>query len=59
MAVDHRAWRASSYSQKIDCVEVAPLPYATAVRDSKDRDGGEVCVSRTAWCAFVRTIRDA
>lgn len=56
MVVNHREWRTSSYSQKIDCVEVAPLPYATGIRDSKDRDGGELQVSRTAWSAFVRAI---
>lgn len=57
MAIDQQAWRTSSYSEKIDCVEVAPLPGATGVRDSKDRDGGELRVPRASWCAFVRSIR--
>lgn len=56
MAVDPRAWRTSSYSQKTECVEVAPMPYTTAVRDSKDRDGGELRFARSAWDAFVRTV---
>ena len=54
IAVDERAWRKSSYSaQKTDCVEVAPMPGVTAVRDSKDRGGGELRISRAAWGAFV------
>lgn len=58
MAVDDRAWRKSSYSaQKTDCVEVAPLPGVTAVRDTKNRDGGELLVPRTAWRAFVASVR--
>lgn len=57
MAVDDRAWRTSSYSEKIECVEVAPLPDATGVRDSKDPDGGDLRVPRTAWHTFVRVIR--
>ena len=55
MAVDERAWRKSSYSaQETDCVEVAPMRGATAVRDSKDPGGGELRISRAAWHAFVR-----
>lgn len=55
MAEDQREWRKSSYSgTQSNCVEVAPTPRTTDVRDSKNRDGGELCVSRTAWRAFVR-----
>lgn len=59
MGADHQAWRTSSYSEKIDCVEVAPLPYATAIRDSKNRDDAELRVPRTTWRAFVHAIPSA
>lgn len=54
MAVDRRAWRKSSYSaQHTDCVEVAPMPGTTAVRDSRNRTSGELRFSITAWRAFI------
>lgn len=57
MAADQRAWRKSSYSaQHSNCVEVAPTPRVTAIRDSKDRMGGELHLSRTAWRAFIREL---
>lgn len=47
-------WRKSSYSSdSANCVEVAELPGAVAVRDSKDPDGGVLLVSLDAWRAFV------
>lgn len=50
-------WRKSSYSgSQTACVEVAPLPGVTGIRDSKNADGGELRVPRTAWRAFVRKI---
>ena len=55
MTGDQRTWRKSSYSgSDTNCVEVAPMPGATAVRDSKDRGGGSLAVSRAAWMAFIR-----
>lgn len=58
MAVDERAWRKSTYSaQETACVEVAPMPGATAVRDTKNRNGGELRVRRVAWDAFVQAVR--
>lgn len=55
--MDERAWRKSSYSaQKTDCIEVAPLPGATAVRDSTNPDGGELHVSHPVWRSFVRGV---
>lgn len=35
------------------CVEVAGVRDGVAVRDSKDRDGAVLRVSRTAWATFV------
>lgn len=57
MAADDRVWRKSTYSaQQTDCVEVAPTPGATGVRDSKNLARGELHVSRTAWRAFIREL---
>lgn len=54
---DRREWRKSSYSgTQTACVEVAPLEGATGIRDSKNRDHGELRIPRTAWRSFVRTI---
>lgn len=48
-------WRKSSFSngQRGNCVEVAPRPDATAVRDSKYPDLGHVAVSAPEWRAFL------
>lgn len=48
-------WRTSSYSSSgsNQCVEVGVAPGAVGVRDSKNREGGRLAVSRTAWAAFV------
>lgn len=57
MAKDLREWRKSSYSgTDSNCVEVAPTPGATDVRDSKNPDSGELHVPRAAWRAFVQRI---
>lgn len=52
-------WRKSSYSTtQTDCVEVAPMPGATGIRDSKNISGGELRVPRPAWRAFVRAVAE-
>lgn len=57
MTGDQRMWRKSSYSgTQTNCVEVAAMPNATAIRDSKRRGGGELRVSRAAWKALVRAV---
>lgn len=57
MLGDQIVWRKSSYSgSQTDCVEVAPMPGAAGIRDSKNVDGGELRVPRTAWRSFVREI---
>lgn len=60
MAESDRVWRKSGYSAtETACVEVAPMPGATAVRDSKNRTGGELRLSRTAWRVFIRELAAA
>lgn len=52
-------WRKSSRSGGgQECVEVADLPNAVAVRDSKDPDGPQLAFSRSAWRRFSRAVRD-
>ncbi|WP_320068380.1 DUF397 domain-containing protein [Micromonospora sp. RTGN7] len=49
-------WRKSTKSgnNQGDCVEVADnLPGVVLVRDTKDRDGGTLSFSPTAWRGFV------
>lgn len=50
-----RTWRTSSYSggEANDCVELAFDAEETAVRDSKDRSGGQLALSRRAFEAFL------
>lgn len=48
-------WFKSSYSgtQGDNCVEVAVTSRAVHVRDTKDRDGGQLTLTPTAWADFV------
>lgn len=51
------AWRKASYSGgQNNCVEVAPVSSAVGVRDTKDRAGGQLAVSRGTWERFVRSL---
>jgi hypothetical protein len=53
-------WRKSSYSgQTGNCVEVADnLPGAVAVRDSQDPAGPALILTRAAWRALTRKVRN-
>lgn len=51
-------WRTSSYSASNgSCVEIAPLADGTAIRDTKDRNGGMLTVNRHAWDIFRAAIK--
>lgn len=50
-------WRKSSYSAtNQECVEVV-LAHTVGVRDTKDREGGELAVPAEAWAVFTRRVR--
>lgn len=53
-------WRRSSYSGSNggNCVELADVAGAVAVRDSKDPDGPVLLLTRTALRAAVRAATD-
>jgi len=51
-------WRKSSYSGSgNNCVEVATMAAAVAVRDSKNPDGGHLVFDAEDWKAFIRSIK--
>jgi hypothetical protein len=52
-------WRKSSRSNGSgnECVEVAFVPGATALRDSKNPDGGTLVLPATGWHAFRLTTK--
>ncbi|MGW1912753.1 DUF397 domain-containing protein [Streptomyces sp. NPDC002076] len=52
-------WRKSSYSGSNggDCVEVADLTPAIAVRDSKHQQGPALLFPTRAWSAFVQSVK--
>ena len=53
------AWRTSSYSGSGggQCTEVAAVPEAVLVRDSKDPAGPRLAFSPQAWEAFARQAK--
>jgi hypothetical protein len=59
LTTDTPAWRKSSYSGGSggDCVEVASAATAVMVRDTKDRDGGELAFAPDAWQAFTVSLK--
>lgn len=52
-------WRTSSYSENGgNCVEVA-VGSTVGVRDTKDRDGGQLSVPSVAWRALITSVTDS
>lgn len=54
----HTLWRTSTRSQTSNCVEVALLGGAVAVRDSKDHGGPVLVFAGSAWREFIAAVRD-
>ncbi|MFC4910414.1 DUF397 domain-containing protein [Actinomadura gamaensis] len=51
-------WRRSSHSSsKGQCVEVASMPHARAVRDSKDPDGPRLMLRPETWGSLAAAIK--
>jgi hypothetical protein len=56
--MDEHVWRKSTYSNQGECVEVgfvSALP--VGVRDTKDREGGELAVPAAAWEGFLADLK--
>jgi hypothetical protein len=52
-------WRKSSHSSANgQCVEVAHLDQAIAVRDSKNPDAPKLIFTRHDWSAFMRGLKE-
>ena len=53
------SWRKSSFSGASggDCTEVATVPGAVLVRDSKDAEGPKLSVGTASWKAFTDLIK--
>ncbi len=50
-------WRKSSYSGNSgNCVEVADLGQAVAIRDSKDPAGAVLVIAREEWQGFIQNL---
>lgn len=53
-------WRVSSYSDNgSNCVEFRVAAGAVNVRDTKDREGGQLAVGAAAWRAALGQLRQA
>ncbi|ONI79332.1 hypothetical protein ALI144C_26280 [Actinosynnema sp. ALI-1.44] len=54
MNLETARWRKSSYSgSESACVEVALVPGAVAIRDTKNRDAGALVLATSAWRALT------
>jgi hypothetical protein len=52
-------WKKSSRSASAsgNCVEIATVPGAVAVRDSKDPEGPVLIIGPAAWVSFLGSIQ--
>ncbi len=54
----HLVWRKSSYTGgNGNCVEVADLGDAIALRDSKNPAGPHLTITRPTWSAFIGGLK--
>ncbi|MFC5745934.1 DUF397 domain-containing protein [Actinomadura rugatobispora] len=60
MELTQYRWRKSSYSAANggDCIEVADLPTAIGVRDSKDPDGPQLHIPHDAFKQLTKAIKN-
>ena len=58
MNLSRAVWHKSTYSTSSDCVEVAFVAGAVAIRDSKDRRGPVLLFTAGEWDAFIAGVRD-
>jgi hypothetical protein len=59
MELSHVAWRKSqrSHNGGANCVEIAAVGRAVAVRDSKEPDGGRLAFTPHEWSVFADRIK--
>jgi len=51
------SWRKASYSsEQTNCVELSVTPDDTHVRDTKDRTGGHLTMTESAWNALFNQL---
>jgi hypothetical protein len=50
-------WRKSSFSESVNCVEVAINDRAVSIRDSKARNNEALSFSSSAWQEFTQAVR--
>jgi hypothetical protein len=61
MKLEGAVWKKGSRSNNSggnNCVEIAVLDTAVAVRDSKDRSGPALIFTYAEWAAFVGSTKD-
>ena len=50
-------WRKSSFSAAGSCIEVAIQNDSILIRDTKNRSGGTISASSSAWQEFIQAIQ--
>jgi hypothetical protein len=57
--LSHAQWRKSTRStaEAANCVEVAAVQRAVAVRDSKNPDGPKLIFDRRSWRRFTQAVK--
>lgn len=54
---DEITWRTSSFTDGVQCVEVAMIGEEIAVRDTKDREGATLNFTRGEMRAFIQGVK--